>query len=154
MAIHDARIRAAMERLLSGQSLHTDGALTVANLALEAGFVVSRRPVYEAGNPPGSLVKEFKDHVRIRQDANVSSADRDLSVTVHLREKLEKARETSATYRKDRDKARQERDALAVAVAVLDAKIRLLDDELTAARQHEIQPDNIIVLHPGRDTLR
>ncbi|MEU8811033.1 hypothetical protein ACN6K5_006487 [Streptomyces violaceoruber] len=69
----EAKLRAAMTRLLAGQPQHTDGALTKENLAREAG--VSHATVHRATN----ILAEWKVHVpypirrtpteRIREEA-------------------------------------------------------------------------------------
>jgi homoaconitase/3-isopropylmalate dehydratase large subunit len=49
------RLRAAIERMLAGQPLATDGRLTIVNLAIEAG--VSRA----SANRAGAMLTKFRD---------------------------------------------------------------------------------------------
>lgn len=48
-------IKAAMERMLTGRAIHTDGTLDVSSLAVEAG--VSRQDLYRSHRP---LLDEFR----------------------------------------------------------------------------------------------
>lgn len=144
MGAHDERIRAAMERLLRGEPLHTDGALTIANWAREAGFA-TRRPIYEAGEKPGDLVNEFRSHCRRRQEGVPSPSQRYAAILADLKERLREEKEKAATYRKERDAAIETRDSLAVAIAVLDAKISRLEEMSAQGR-------GIAILRPESDT--
>ncbi len=143
MGQHDARIRAAMGRLLRSESIHTDGTLTVANLAREAGFM-TRRPIYEAGEKSGDLVEEFRTHIRRLQEQEATPHERYTAKIDDLEEKLRKEKEKSAKYRKERDDAVETRNSLAVAVAVLDAKIQRCEDV-------SAQGTGITVLRPESD---
>lgn len=72
----EAALRAAMERLLDGRPERTDGALTVANLAREAG--VSRA----TANRAGALLAEF----RAAEDCRRRSSPRVLKERIHALE--------------------------------------------------------------------
>lgn len=72
----EAALRAAMERLLDGRPERTDGALTVANLAREAG--VSRA----TANRAGALLAEF----RAAEDCRRRSSPRTLKERIRALE--------------------------------------------------------------------
>lgn len=67
----EPRLHDAMDRLLEGQSLHTDGRLTVTNLALEA--TVSRAT---ANRYPAAL-DQFRRTVRERKEEKVATREPD-----------------------------------------------------------------------------
>ncbi|MFF0000934.1 hypothetical protein [Streptomyces avermitilis] len=71
----EAKLRAAMTRLLAGQPQHTDGALTKENLAREAG--VSHATVHRATD----VLAEWKAHVPHPARRTPSERTRDDTIT-------------------------------------------------------------------------
>jgi len=115
---NDERIRGAMERLLAGTPIHTDGKLHIKNLAEEAGL--SRQQVYRS-----ALFLEFKEHVARLREHNVEPSHAHLKRIASLQEQLGAEREKAARYRTERDKSRAFNSALANQVQLLDAQLEL-----------------------------
>src|ERR1035441_1853748 len=103
---NDERIRGAMERLLAGTPLHTDGKLHIKNLAEEADL--SRQQVYRS-----ALFLEFKEHVARLREQKVEPSHAHLKRISSLQEQLAAEREKAARYRAERDKARAFNSGLA-----------------------------------------
>ncbi|CAL9363175.1 hypothetical protein SUDANB105_00710 [Streptomyces sp. enrichment culture] len=82
----EAKLRAAMTRLLAGQPQNTDGALTKENLAREAG--VSHATVHRATD----VLAEWNAHVPHPIRRTPSERARDDTITT-LRDQLTQARE-------------------------------------------------------------
>ncbi len=116
----EVQIRAAIERLLTGQTIHTDGTRDVTTLAAEAG--VSRQDLYRSYRP---LLDEFRGHLR-RIEESSGASDRRAATLDRLREKLNEVDARAARYRAERDEARTERDANASRVAYLHEQNRVL----------------------------
>jgi len=119
-------IRAAMERMLTGRPIHTDGTLDVSALAVEAG--ISRQDLYRSHRP---LLDEFRAHLR-----RLESAGGNTKQTEHvarLARQLDEALRRAARYRGERDAARGERDVNASQVVHLAEQNRLLRAELDLA---------------------
>src|ERR1700757_132145 len=110
---NDAQARAAMDRLLAGRPLHTDGRLTVKNLAAEAGL--SRQQVYRS-----PVLEEFNEHVRRVAERAEAPTEPHLQTIAKLRERLGAAEAKSSRYRGERDEARRAQNTLANEVRVLD----------------------------------
>jgi hypothetical protein len=115
---NDQALRAAMTRLLAGESQRTDGCLTVSNLAAEAGLTrqqAYRSPIIhdwrEATHDPSPTEHPDKTQARIERLA------RDLAT----------AQQRAQRYRQERDAARDQARTLANAC-------RVLDDENEALR--------------------
>ncbi len=122
----EREIRAAMERILSGGAIHTDGASNASTLAAEAG--VSRQDLYRSYR---ALLEEFRSHLR-RIEESGAPADRRGAELRRLADKLSQTAARAARYRLERDDARSERDANASRVAYLDEQNRLLRRQLEA----------------------
>lgn len=120
---NDVKIRSAMERLLAGQPLHSDGRLTVKNLALEAGL--SRQQVYRS-----ALVEEFNEHLRRIAERGEAPTERHLQTIARLHQQLAEEKERTARYRVERDQARRQQETLANQVRLLDEQNRHLEREL------------------------
>jgi len=132
---NDVKIRGAMERLLAGQPLHSDGRLTVKNLALEAGL--SRQQVYRS-----ALLEEFNEHLRRIAERGEAPTERHLQTIARLRQQLAEEKERSARYRVERDEARRQQETLANQVRLFDEQNRRLEGELGNAGR-------VAVLRPG-----
>lgn len=122
----EGEIRAAMERILTGGAIHTDGACNASTLAVEAG--VSRQDLYRSYR---ALLEEFRSHLRRIQESGAPS-DRQGAELRALGEKLSQAAARAARYRLERDGARSERDANACRVAYLEVQNGLLRRQLEA----------------------
>jgi hypothetical protein len=138
-----------MERLFKGESVHTDGELTVSNLAREAGFR-TRRPVYEAGDKPGDLVVEFQDRVQRLQAAKMPPADQRLLDVVRLKAELDESVRLATKYRKERDELALQKDSLANVILVLDAQLQALEKENTKLRSDAGHAASVTELRPRR----
>lgn len=114
---NDLSIRAAMDRLLAGNSLHTDGQLHVKNLAAEAGL--SRQQVYRS-----SLLTEFTGHVERLRAREVEPTQEHLKRIQRLQEELKTEREKAAKYRAERDQAIELNSALANQIQLLDSQLQ------------------------------
>ncbi len=118
-------IRAAMERLLTGRPIHTDGRLDVSSLAVEAG--VSRQDLYRTHR---AILDEFRAHL-----LRVEAAGGNTKQTEHvarLARQLDDALGRAARYRGERDAARRERDVNASQVVHLAEQNRTLRAALDA----------------------
>jgi hypothetical protein len=122
-------IRGAMERMLTGRPIHTDGTLDVSTLAVEAG--VSRQDLYRAYRP---ILEEFRSHLRRLDAAGSGDTRRDERVT-RLAQQLDEALDRAARYRSERDAARRERDINASQVCHLAEQTRALRDEFDAGQK-------------------
>lgn len=109
------QVRTAMERLLSGRSLHTDGELTVENLAAEAA--TSRQTLYRAH---AGLVAEFREHAK-RIAAAVEHPDR-AARELRLRSHLADAKARSARHLEEARRWKAKAEQLASQVAYLAAQ--------------------------------
>jgi hypothetical protein len=116
-------IKAAMERMLTGRAIHTDGALDVSSLAVEAG--VSRQDLYRSHRP---LLDEFRAHLRRLEAAGGNT--KQTEHVARLARQLNEALGRAARYRGERDAARRERDINASQVVYLAEQNRLLQEEL------------------------
>ena len=123
---NDRKIRAAMDRLLAGQPIHTDGHLHIKNLAAEAGL--SRQQVYRS-----PLRDEFEEHVARIRERGEAPTEPHLATIVKLREQLTAEKEKAARYRSERDEARRAQETFANQVRVLDEQNRRLEATLADA---------------------
>jgi len=115
---NEARIRAAMERLLAGTPLHTDGKLHVKNLASEAGL--TRQQVYRS-----EALSEFNEHLaRLRERSEVPTEPH-LRRIRELQEALSQEKERAKRYRSERDEAKVREAALANRLLALDREAEL-----------------------------
>jgi hypothetical protein len=122
----DIKVRAAMDRLLTGQAIHTDGTLDITTLATEAG--VSRQDLYRTCRP---LLDEFRTHLRRLEEAGPRQ-NRHAERAEQLARKLQDATDRAARYRSERDAARRERDVNASQVVYLTEQNRLLREHIEA----------------------
>lgn len=123
----EGQLRAAMERLLRGEPVHTDGQLDVKTWAAEA--LVARQLIYRAHR---GLLEEFHAHVR-QVEAGGDSPDRRGRRIEVLEQRLADAEGKAARYRTERDEARRERDVYASQVTFLDEQNRLLREHAESA---------------------
>jgi len=112
---NDARIRSAMERLLAGTPIHTDGKLHVKNLAVEAGL--TRQQVYRS-----PVIAEFNEHVARLRDQEVAPTEPHLKRIQQLQTELAQEKERSRRYRQERDEAKARQSVLANRLLVLDTE--------------------------------
>lgn len=119
---HDLPIRSAMDRLLSGRPLHTDGRLTIKNLAKESGL--SRQQIYRS-----PLADEFKGHVEQLKEQGDEPQEKNLALIAKLRKDLTDADQRSAKYRQERDEARANEKVLAQEVLLLNKKLEEKNDD-------------------------
>lgn len=138
----EREIRSAVERLLTGRAIHTDGTCDATTLATEAG--VSRQDLYRSYRP---LLDEFRGHLR-RLGASGAPTDRRAAEVRRLGEQLTEITSRAARYRVERDGARTERDANASRVTFLEEQNRLLRlqlegvNALSTIRRKDFDPRN------------
>ncbi|MFD6938712.1 hypothetical protein ACFWAP_21485 [Streptomyces goshikiensis] len=125
-----ARIRAAIDRLLTGQPTASDGALTVIALAAEAG--VHRMALQKRH---ADLKNEFYERVRTETKQLPESEKR-------LRKTVSDLKETVAAQKAEIMALRHQVTQLALANAVLTHQGRKTE------KPPEEVPDNVISLHP------
>lgn len=123
------RIRAAMDRLLTGQATVSNGSLTVTALAVEAG--VHRMALMKRH---ADLKNEFYERVRA-ETPQVPEAEK------RLRETVTKLRQTIANQKAEIEELRQQVTCLTLASAVL-----TLQQEPSTAPKSEF--DNVLPLRP------
>ncbi|WP_406176061.1 hypothetical protein [Streptomyces sp. NBC_00996] len=123
------RIRAAMDRLLTGQPTASDGALTVVALAAEAG--VHRMALQKRH---ADLKTEFYERVRTETKQPPESEKR-------LRKTVSDLKETVAAQKAEITALRHQVTQLALANAVLTHQGR------RAGKPPEEVPDNVVPLH-------
>jgi hypothetical protein len=117
---NDPAIRSAMDRLLAGRPLHTDGRLTIKNLATEAGL--SRQQVYRS-----PLAEEFKGHVERLKAQEDEPQEKNLALIAKLRQELVEANQRATKYRQERDEASANEKVLAQQVVLLDEENKRLE---------------------------
>ena len=122
---NDDAMRGAMARLLAGDSRHTDGQLTITNLAAEAGL--TRQQAYRS-----PVIATWREAIRDRAvtphpDITQRRIDR-------LTQDLATAQERALRYRLERDEARAQIQTLANACRALDEENDGLRTALTDAR--------------------
>lgn len=128
----EAALRAAMARLLDGRPVRTDGALTVANLAREAG--VSRA----TANRAADLLAEFRAaEARHRRSSPQALKQRIRTLEAELR--AVRGAELAELRRLNRTLA-QHIQMLTLQVAERDAVITRLQDELAQSREANVIP--------------
>jgi len=127
MGQHEEAVRAAMERLFAGQAVHTDGRLTVKNLAVEAA--VPRSTLYRA---EPELIREFERRLQDAQDTSRPVGGGLAARVERLEAKLAAAERRAAGYRDELEQERRRSHGLANQIALLDAERRKLNDQLTA----------------------
>jgi len=125
MGPHDDRIRAAMTRLLAGESTNSTGSLTVTALAAEAGL--HRQDVYRSG-----LIDEWNDRCKQLVDGDVGQHAH-LARIADLEEKLADSNRKAKRYRTERDEHAQRIRALANRVVLLDLEVQDLHHRLNDA---------------------
>ena len=113
---NEEKIKEAMQRLLAGNSLHTDGKLHVSNLAKEAGL--TRQQVYRS-----EAVEAFKEHVKRLEETEDHPAEKNLATIEKLRKALAEEKQRSTKYRQERDQAKEENKVLAQELLLLDKQL-------------------------------
>lgn len=114
-----ARIRTAMDRILAGTPEHSNGALTVVALAIEAD--VPRNALTQRHT---DLKDEFYQRIRERGADNGDEA--------RLRATIAKLRQTIANKNKELAQLRADVPALVRAVSTLTMELQEARDEITA----------------------
>jgi hypothetical protein len=127
MGQHEEAVRAAMDRLFAGQAVHTDGRLTVKNLAVEAA--IPRSTLYRA---EPELLREFERRRRGVQDTAQAAGGGLAARVVRLEAKLTAAERRATDYREELEQERCRSRGLANQIALLDAERHKLHDQLTA----------------------
>ena len=127
MGQHEGAVRAAMDRLFAGQAVHSDGRLTVKNLAVEAA--VPRSTLYRA---EPELLREFERRLQHPQDAAQPTRGGLTARVQCLEAKLAATEHRAAAYREELEQERRRSIGLANQIALLDAERRKLTDQLTA----------------------
>jgi chromosome segregation ATPase len=127
MGQHEEAVRAAMDRLFAGHAVHTDGRLTVKNLAVEAA--IPRSTLYRA---EPELLREFDRRVQRAQDTAQPAVGGVAARVDRLEAKLAATERRAAGYREELEQERRRVRGLANQIALLDAERRKLDDQLTA----------------------
>lgn len=122
---NDQALRGAMTRLLAGDAQRTDGRLTVANLAAEAGL--TRQQTYRS-----SVINAWRDATRDSDPAH--HPDRTQARIEHLTQDLAASQERARRYRLERDEARARTQTLANACRALDEENDGLRTALNDAR--------------------
>jgi septin family protein len=125
-----ARIRAAADRLLAGQPVASDGALTITALAAEAG--VHRMALMKRH---ADLKNEFQERVRT-QTQQVTDEER------QLRQTVAKLRQTVTAQREEIRSLRRQLTQLTLAAAVL-------AQAQAETRAAPAAPGNVMPLRPG-----
>jgi hypothetical protein len=101
MGQHEGAVRAAMDRLLAGQALHTDGRLTVKNLAVEAA--IPRSTLYRS---EPELIREFERRLQRAQDMAQPARGGLAAKVERLEEKLAATERRAAGYREELEQER------------------------------------------------
>ncbi len=114
-----ARIRAAMDRILAGTPEHSNGALTVVALAIEAG--VPRNALTQRHT---DLKDEFYQRIKEHGADNGDEA--------RLRATIAKLRQTIANKNRELAQLRADVPALVRAVSTLTMELQEARDEITA----------------------
>ena len=127
MGQHEEAVRAAMDRLSAGQAVHTDGRLTVKNLAVEAA--IPRSTLYRA---EPKLLREFERRLQHAQDTSRPAGGGLAARVERLEAKLAAAERRAVGYREELEQERRRGGGLANQIALLDAERRKLNDQLTA----------------------
>jgi chromosome segregation ATPase len=126
MSDHNDRVlREAMMRLLAGDAQRTDGRLTVANLAAEAGL--TRQQAYRS-----SVIDAWREAIRDLEPAQ--HPDMTQARIERLTQDLAASQERARRYRLERDEARARTQTLANACRALDQENDGLRTALSAAR--------------------
>ncbi|GAA1554010.1 hypothetical protein [Streptomyces globosus] len=125
-----ARIRAAMDRLLAGQAMASNGGLTVVALAAEAG--VHRMAIVKRH---ADLKNEFYERIR-KETRGVPEAEK------RLRETVTKLKKTIANQKAEIEELRQLVTNLTLASAVLTQQTDILQETLPPV------PGNVVQLRP------
>jgi chromosome segregation ATPase len=116
-----------MDRLLAGHALHTDGRLTVKNLAVEAA--IPRSTLYRS---EPELIREFERRLQRAQDMAQPARGGLAAKVERLEEKLAATERRAAGYREELEQERSRSRGLANQIALLDAERRKLNDQLAA----------------------
>jgi hypothetical protein len=127
MGQHEGAVRAAMDRLFAGQAVHTDGRLTVKNLAVEAA--IPRSTLYRA---EPKLIREFERRVQHTQNTSLLDGRGLAARVARLEAKLAASERRAAGYRDDLEQERRRSHGLANQIALLDAERRSLNEQLRA----------------------
>ena len=127
MGQHEGAVRAAMDRLFARQAVHTDGRLTVKNLAVEAA--IPRSTLYRA---EPDLLREFERRLQRAHDSAQPARGGLAAKIDRLEAKLAAAERRAAGYREELEHERRRGAGLANQIALLDAERRKLNDQLTA----------------------
>lgn len=124
----ETALRQAMERLLAGRPTLTDGRLTVANLAREAGL--SRASVYRAA----AILEAFRERVRERSAHDLTPAarrDRIAALEAELAALQTQARDEQRALRARVHAMAQRIQALTLLAQEQERRIAGLHDELS-----------------------
>ena len=124
MGQHEGAVRAAMDRLFAGQASHTDGRLTVKNLAVEAA--IPRSSLYRA---EPELIREFGRRLQHTPDTPTGGV---AARVARLEAKLAATERRAAGYREELEQERHRSRGFANQIALLDAERRKLSDQLAA----------------------
>jgi septin family protein len=124
-----SRIREAMDRLLTGKAIASNGSLTVVALAAEAG--VHRMALMKRHS---DLKNDFYERVR-KETKQIPEGEQ------RLRETVVRMKKTIADQNREIQDLRQQLTSLTLASAVLVSKARNGEGE------HSL-PDNVVQLHP------
>lgn len=127
MSQHEGAVRAAMDRLFARQAVHTDGRLTVKNLAVEAA--IPRSTLYRA---EPELLREFERRLQHTRDTTQAPGGGLAARVVRLEAKLTAAERRASGYREELEQERCRSRGLANQIALLHAE--KLEDQLTASR--------------------
>lgn len=123
-------VRAALDRLLAGRSLHTDGELTAQNLAKEAG--VSRSTLYASYR---ELISDLAEHRTRLAQAQAPPAAGHLAALKRARDELAAAKRTAGSHRAERNALRSKVRQMANCLAAADDRIEELEEQLADARK-------------------
>lgn len=127
MGQHEGAVRAAMDRLFAGQSVHADGRLTIKNLAAEAA--IPRSTLYRV---EPELLREFERRLQRTQQTSPPTGGGLAARVERLEAQLAATDRRVAGYREELERERRRGRGLANQIALLEAERSKLNAQLTA----------------------
>ena len=147
MGQHEGAVRAAMDRLFAGQAVHSDGRLTVKNLAVEAA--IPRSTLCRA---EPDLLRDFERRLHPAQDTAQAPRGGLAARVARLEAKLAATEGRAANYREELEQEPRRVRGLANQIALLDA-----DGEAgrsTHGERNDRVPGRPPPAHPKRELIQ